>query len=786
MDRQVNITLKALAGDVSIAERTIELNPHHLTIPIGRASKSLSKGILGSANNAWFDSPVMSRNHAEMCLNPVTNAVTIHDIGSMHGTCLNGRKLAADEPAVVVNGDELVFGAEVRRGPEVFPACAFRVSLDFVPYKTPNTGTFAFPDSSEIDDEDEYGFSDGNMDDQEPSSEDDVSIEMQPSVKVSKAIHAIDLTMEDSPAPTSSIRIDLTGEAPVETPAENRIMGLMAGRPADIDNTADPVSIALYAGNHAILVDSEEEYGDDHFSSDSEDQSEINDSDDSNSPDENEMLHNSESEDSDANEEVAIGEDFFDDTDVEDENEDMEPLTRFAIATETDRSILLADQASIEEDAMDDDDEGSDFGLSEAGEAGLRALFDDGTQHSISDASEVSLSAKPSADSKHEAVEDLYTAEPQKPIVPSSQPTTKNSEVDSDFCWSSPIKESLFTINAPDGTVPDAPTLLTARQPSPSDAAMVKSALPKRTSQSMDDVPIFQSQASNYGQLAQALGEKTGKHAFFEARENNKARVSATVEKKTDKTFERFVSPSFSLFSRDPPSQDNSQKPTFQVPRGPMGFGGRTSLYMGDSSAPTNTINFVKFGESSNTTTQATSSDVKLDLGTFAPAIPQEHNLVTVSSHPCIIPNIASPTQFSGRVPSPEYDMTSAVKFNESKAKSVRSRLSILDIIEDDTLEQAPVKSEAKVGGKRKAAEISNVIENEVRAWASSQESEAAPPSFASHASGQQLAATSKPEERPAKRLKTFLERAVYAAVGGVAVGAGVFFSLVATAPNFS
>lgn len=65
----MNVTLTALNGDLSIAERNITLNSENDCIPIGRASKSITKGILGAIDNAWFDSPVMSRNHAEMELN---------------------------------------------------------------------------------------------------------------------------------------------------------------------------------------------------------------------------------------------------------------------------------------------------------------------------------------------------------------------------------------------------------------------------------------------------------------------------------------------------------------------------------------------------------------------------------------------------------------------------------------------------------------------------------------------------------------------------------------------
>jgi pSer/pThr/pTyr-binding forkhead associated (FHA) protein len=94
----------------------------------------------------------MSRDHAELVFNavdkvyPISHAsaisqanknqiITIQDIGSMHGTYLNTAELARKSPTVLRDGDTLVFGAEVRRGPETFPACAFRVNYEFLPYK---------------------------------------------------------------------------------------------------------------------------------------------------------------------------------------------------------------------------------------------------------------------------------------------------------------------------------------------------------------------------------------------------------------------------------------------------------------------------------------------------------------------------------------------------------------------------------------------------------------------------------------------------------------------------
>ena len=65
----------------------------------------------------------------------ISQNVTIQDIGSMHGTYLNGVEVPRKTPKAVEDGDVLVFGAEVRRGPETFPACKFQVNYQFIPYK---------------------------------------------------------------------------------------------------------------------------------------------------------------------------------------------------------------------------------------------------------------------------------------------------------------------------------------------------------------------------------------------------------------------------------------------------------------------------------------------------------------------------------------------------------------------------------------------------------------------------------------------------------------------------
>lgn len=61
--------------------------------------------------------------------------LAIEDIGSMHGTFLNESEVPKGIAMAISNGDELIFGAEVKRGIEIFPACAFRVNYNALPYK---------------------------------------------------------------------------------------------------------------------------------------------------------------------------------------------------------------------------------------------------------------------------------------------------------------------------------------------------------------------------------------------------------------------------------------------------------------------------------------------------------------------------------------------------------------------------------------------------------------------------------------------------------------------------
>ena len=671
----------------------------------------------------------------------------------------------------------------------------YTYSLTYRCYCRASTGnTFTFPDSSDIEDED-YDFSDMEEGEQ-PSSEDGVSVESQ-SLKSSRAISAIDLTRDDSPV-TSSAPIDLTGE----TPAEKRLMDLMAGRPGDIDDNADPVSNAVYAGNGPILVTSDDEGEEAHFSSDS---------DDSGSSDICGMENTENSETGDANDDVPM------DGIVEEgqETHHLNNIERYTLATHDNHPVILSDlrtRIEASENIMDDDDNQSDFDLSEAGAAGIRALLEDGLlqnheNHSFfsEDENESSSVGPPSDD-----VTGLEISESPKHVTFARLPSEEASEMTSNFslCQKKAVRAPV-TVGDTNSQIGDlqwrgSQSFVVARQPSPSDAAMVKAAGPASSTAIRvavaNPVDVHHLASQDWRQhTAQYLGDKTGKHAFFAARELNKAQIHGTEKTNTQgsvhpvsetRTREEFQESKKQL-STESTATHREGKKRLPVQNGApsgdaskFGFHKSTKGYRPSHSTAISALDFRKFVENNSCGTPLTQ-----------PAIPP----LTSSS----FLNDPSQVPVLDRAASPLPDMSSAVKYNESKTSMAtissisapvqggRSGFRIDDIIEESSIDQKAKDL------KRKADEISDVIEQEVRIWASSPpvevsniatdmsvlDSQAATPDEASTIARNTNSDTS--EHRPAKRLKKFAEVVGYVALGGAAVGAGMFSLLVATAPDF-
>lgn len=128
-------------GPESSITRSFTLSNSNPLFEIGRSSKREVKNRTPAKDNGWFDSRVMSRDHAELGFNmdkevsppclpdcffpdPMEYAeqgssqkmIYIRDFGSTHGTWLNNVKLIIGENTPLHSGDILRFGVDVDRG----------------------------------------------------------------------------------------------------------------------------------------------------------------------------------------------------------------------------------------------------------------------------------------------------------------------------------------------------------------------------------------------------------------------------------------------------------------------------------------------------------------------------------------------------------------------------------------------------------------------------------------------------------------------------------------------
>ncbi|KAJ5683985.1 Vacuolar protein sorting-associated protein 64 [Penicillium maclennaniae] len=87
---------------------------------------------LPAQDNTWFDSRVMSRDHAELSIAPEVRNIYICDYGSTHGTWINNTKLITGEKTPLIHGDVLTFGVPVDREDETYPALAVKCKFHWV------------------------------------------------------------------------------------------------------------------------------------------------------------------------------------------------------------------------------------------------------------------------------------------------------------------------------------------------------------------------------------------------------------------------------------------------------------------------------------------------------------------------------------------------------------------------------------------------------------------------------------------------------------------------------
>jgi hypothetical protein len=199
---------------------------------------------------------------------------------------------------------------------------------------------------------------------------------------------------------------------------------------------------------------------------------------------------------------------------------------------------------------------------------------------------------------------------------------------------------------------------------------------------------------------------------------------------------------------------------------------------------------------------------VEYDWTGLKPQAPTQPRLYNTPGHFCrakrrVQREAINPTACASTISDPFCISDGPSNFEASSNNSTthRAAVTISDIVEQ------PVERTAG-GLKRKADDISDVADEELRIWASvvpgessTEEKEAnipdqsrtepsavevitetvVPPNTNRETSGQQR---NDSEPRATKRLKRFAEALGYAALGGVAVSAGLFSVLIATAPS--
>ncbi|KAK3359092.1 hypothetical protein B0T25DRAFT_514700 [Lasiosphaeria hispida] len=458
----VQISLSAdgmSSASLPFPDRRIVLDRKTDSMIIGRASKTPSKGFLADMGNGWYDSPVMSRKHAEIIADLDDKKIEIRDLGSLHGTYVNNEvdKIPQNELRELKDGDSIKFGVPVLRGHDTFSPTTVKVGISFDPREAPategkTTTTFQVPEGSE----------DGS-DVEDYSSDDSRSIKenTEPISSTNMARHFIDLTQqaqkEDEP-------IHLNQQSCGRATSAHALPSSTASLEV-IDLSSPPGS--------PILVDDADGDSDDVFEVEPDNHHEYS------------LLSRVSSPELDVSEEFTA---------------------QHGIDIQTERDSVFDDEESIhlstdEEDA-DLTDSDRESCADDLGSESQRVDFWDATVPDNMVALPVPAPGDPRALSFQDHIARLYE-EPRDTKKTTAAVTIEKLLND----YNSPFPSAVFPPTTPSLQPPPS----SLRQASPSDAAMPKSCL-KSTSD-----PLLANSS------AEALGFMTGKYDFFAARAANRA-----------------------------------------------------------------------------------------------------------------------------------------------------------------------------------------------------------------------------------------------------------------------
>lgn len=583
----------------------------------------------------------------------------------MHGTFVNGNRLAPDVPTELQDGDHIILGAEVRRGRETFPACAFDLAYRLTKFK--KTFDYGLPDPSDMEDE---GFEFSDMEDEaEHNSNDGLSVASS-RPQLSQSSKMIDLTQDDSDqSSTHSGEFTHVSETKVDTEEvvmaadsfesfTDVVQNSKARTPIDIVSDLDgEESEAEESGNDRSDV-SDDDRSDRSIKSADGDEPSVDDEEDSEASSEDDS------------------ESVIDYTRTEHEYDRVGTSEHYI---KFDKNAEVPSSVVYDQD-LDDGDSLADSGI------GQNETETSGPLPSIRD----HLETLRSYDVPHSYLLETVAAEFEDDVESASQVIETLASA-----------ASIYDRRAPRSHEP-----FHHRAPSPSDFVLAKPAQRQTATIKPSDL--------QHG--SKALGAGTGKEDYFKAREVNKAAFKQNEIAAHGQVEERKQSSKF-LENR------RILKLKFKAPY-------KSPSERVNTKSDLDEILDISSTKVNEAITDATANEVQKQVGIHRPNI------------------------------------------------------RINDIINRSTPDITIRAS------KRKAEEISTTLEEEVRAWASSPSSPPVVKSaeklaplmkvFTGEPSPQQVSV-----ERPQKRLRMVLEKVGYAALGGVAVGAALFGSLVATAPEF-
>ncbi|KAI1764211.1 hypothetical protein GGR53DRAFT_530844 [Hypoxylon sp. FL1150] len=514
-DEVVVVTLIPRPADTaSSPSRQFILSRDHPSIRIGRTSRLPTKGFIASVDNAWFDSPVMSRHHAEFILDSSTSpkGVFIKDIGSLHGTFhtpggTSGQEIRLEQQRLVKlsSGDSLRFGTDIFRAKETFPPCV----VDF--YTLEHEREINAPSADATANR---AFAFYESDDGDDDNDDDESvIETGMSTMTTHTIPrgpSIDLTQDGDdgsseankdrrPAsttiPVTNSVIDLTSDAEEDEGLEGPGRETLVGKPGSAEfYTLPPYRAPAVSECPPRLAAAIASHTAQYFPPTTEDRPDLG---------ESGIVDNqySSEEDSDVADIAEQGETLRD--------ESMpEGVSLGAVDLHDSDSAMTEDSVSDTSD-VDVDAEDIDSVISETNEYAESYDSMDEDEHlecQYSD-DDASSSSSDSTDSLSSPSSPAPLSSPNSFLLPISKETASGDVLtESASPKQSFVKPYLFTVSA------EQVSMDHTREPSPSDAALFKGR------------PLYDQEPSDT--RAQALGDKSGKHEFFQARESNRTSLT--------------------------------------------------------------------------------------------------------------------------------------------------------------------------------------------------------------------------------------------------------------------